>query len=284
MGAATLTTVPGFERLDALHAGDLPQKDNLCGAFWASLVLRAAGFEEVDGEPVDQDLVAVHAGALLPAEEEAEPVPPGESPRTDYRLSIPTTEDPSLSGTSAAALARALGALSGGALRAIPVAGPWERGRVLGLYKSAAAATSSVAMIANVQTGLLWASRPSPGALLACVAGRPVDPPPPDWDVGHFVTLAGAVHGTGGSLVIVRDTYASLGWQGYHLQPEEAVAAALARMDGREGGVLCVVPSADADRLRERLQTARYELHDWDNGTPDPGDADVRASASRRGT
>ncbi|MDQ4081798.1 MAG: hypothetical protein M3123_02765, partial [Actinomycetota bacterium] len=58
-------------------------------------------------------------------------------------------------------------------------------------------------------------------------------------------------------------------WKGYHLQPPEALAAALERGDGREGGVLCLL-DAEAERsLRERLDGDGYELRYWDNGTPD---------------
>lgn len=274
MTSTAVKIVPGFEGLDVLHARELPQKDNFCGAFWASLVLRAAGFGAVGGEEVDQDLVAVRAGTLLPEGDPAESLPPGEASRTDYRLPIALAEDPAASGTSAVALARAIEALSGAALAVIPVARPWNAGRVLGLVEAASGAGPAVTMIANLRTGLLWGSRPTPASLLSYLAGRPAEPEPPDWDVGHFVTLAGAVHGPGGSLVVVRDTYASLGWRGYHLQPPEAVAAALERDDGREGGVLCVLPAGDADALRARLEENGFALRHWDNGTPDPGGED----------
>ena len=49
-------------RTATLHEEQLPQKDNLCGAFWGAIVLRAAGFDHVD-----QDLVALESGTLLPA-------------------------------------------------------------------------------------------------------------------------------------------------------------------------------------------------------------------------
>jgi len=266
---ATVTIIPGFEGLDALHAQELPQKDNLCGAFWAALVLRAAGIVEAEGDEVDQDLVALRAGSLLPeSEDPADAVPPGATSRTDYRLAIPVSSDHSLTGTSAVSLGRAMRDLSGAALAAIPVAGPWDEEHVLALVENAARAGDAIALIANLRTGRLWGSRPSPGGILAYLAGGIVEPEPPDWDVGHFVTLAGSVHGPAGFLVLVRDTYATLGWGGYHLQPADALAAALERGDGREGGVLCVVPASEAEALSERLSAGGFELRDWDNGTP----------------
>ncbi len=47
-----------------MHARELPQRDDLCGAFCGALALRAAGIEERDGEPLDQDAVALAAGSV----------------------------------------------------------------------------------------------------------------------------------------------------------------------------------------------------------------------------
>src|SRR5436305_1825430 len=69
----------------------------------------------------------------------------------------------------------------------------------------------------------------------------PGPPPPADWDVGHFIELRSLVRGTGGALVVVRDSYPSLGWMGHHLQPPTVVARALTRGDGHEGGLLVVL-------------------------------------------
>ena len=40
------------------------------------------------------------------------------------------------------------------------------------------------------------------------------DPPPADWDTGHFVELAQLLRGRRGALVLVRDSYPTLGWAG----------------------------------------------------------------------
>ena len=266
--AAVDTTILGSARLSALHAEERQQKDNLCGCFWAALVLRAHGIEEVGGEPVDQDLVAVRAGSLLPPPSDDD-VPPGATPRQDYRLPIPVVEDRAVTGTAAAPLAEAIEQLSGGALGVVPVAGPWSAETVVGLCEEAAAA-GEVTLIANVRTGRFWGSRLTPGDVLNAVAGLPVSPPPPDWDVGHFVTLAALLRSSPAAFVVVRDTYPTLGWDGYYVQPAQAVAAALERGDGRAGGVLCVAPAPEAERLRARL-TERFELTLWDNGTPTRG-------------
>lgn len=265
---STVTIVPGLEPIAALHRRELPQKDNLCGAFWGALVLRAAGVTEVDGEPVDQDLVALHAGTTLPEGDPETFVPRGAVPRNDYRLELPPAADPDASGTSAPALARAIERLSGGKLAVVPVAGPWSGERVLGLVETVAEVAVEAIVLANVDTGPLWGSHPDPAVVIAHLSGEAVAPPPPDWSVGHFVNLLGTIRGSVGSLVLVRDSYASLGWSGHHLQPPEALAAALERGDGREGGILCVSPTAEHGVVRERL-AGSCELRHWANGTPD---------------
>ena len=50
----------GADRLLELHAAELPQKDELCGCFWATLALRLHG----EG-PVEQDDVALLAGSAI---------------------------------------------------------------------------------------------------------------------------------------------------------------------------------------------------------------------------
>ena len=132
-------------------------------------------------------------------------------------------------------------------------------------------AAAGATLVANVRTGAFWGSRPGPAAVLAHLRGEEVEPPPADWDVGHFVNFAALVRGPAAELVVVRDTYQELGLDGHHLQPPDRVAAALRRDDGHEGGVLSVIGSAAAARLRERLDGEGFELRHWHNGTPGSG-------------
>jgi hypothetical protein len=261
---STIGLTVGLDRIAALHALELPQKDDLCGCFWAAIVLRASGIDDVD-----QDRVAEVAGTVLPDDDPARHVPPGESPRRDYRLRLPTATDPAEVGTSARALARAIESIAEGRLAVVPVAGPWRAESVAELVAVAAEAAPDATLVANIRTGPLWGSRPAPAALLAQLAGLHAEGPPADWDVGHFVNVAALVRGRGGSLLLVRDSYSSFGWQGYHFQPADAFARALERGDGHEGGVLCIAPAPGEADLRERLSGAGYELRHWDNGTPE---------------
>jgi hypothetical protein len=267
--ASTRTAVTvGPGALAELHAAELPQKDNLCGCFWVSIALQAAGVEGHGGEPVDQDRVALASGTLLPEGDPSTFVPAGETSRQDYRVSLPTVSDPVESGSAAPSLAAAVEELSGGELAAVPVAGPWTEESVADLVRTAGDAVPAATLVANVRTGALWGTRPDPGALLAYLAGGEPQGPQSEWDVGHFVNIAAIAAGGDRALVLVRDSYSSLGWDGHHFQPASAFAAGLQRGDGREGGVLCIVASSAAAALRERLTRDGFELRHWDNGTP----------------
>ena len=263
--AGAIRLVPGARDLAELHEKAIPQKDQLCGPFWGALALEAAG------RPADQDEVALRAGTTLAEGDPAEWLPPGASPRTDYVLPLPVSPDESSSGTSASGLARSIETLSEDALRVVPVAGPWTAETVVALVEISASEAPECALIANLRTGRLWGSKAPARLLLDHLLGLPVEAPAPDWDCGHFLAIVASLSGPGGALVALRDTYAELGWGGYHLQPAGAVAAALERWDGREGGVLCVLERSAAEALASGLEGAGFDLRHWDNGTPNGG-------------
>jgi hypothetical protein len=240
------------------------QKDNLCGPFWAARVLNESGFKKWDGEPITEDLVALRAGTLLPEAHEGSDVPPGATKHVSYRYQLPMAPVEQ-SGTSAGALARAIEAASGGGLCCVPLSGEWNVHRVERLVDEAAGLGSR--LLANVRTGRMWASRPPVEVLLAELEGRSVVEPEADWDVGHFVELEMLIRGPRGSLVVVHDSYPSLGWQGRHLQPPHALVAALERGDGREGGVLVIVPKVGVEAARALAAEIGLEVRFWNNGT-----------------
>jgi hypothetical protein len=210
------------------------QKDNLCGPFWAA---RLTGG--------DEDEIAVRAGTILPDPDDGS-VPPGAKSKTDYTVELPTGP-PEVSGTSAQGLLEAIEAAGVGVT---PLRGEWTAERVVELLRS----TGEAKLIANVRTGRFWASHPPVEAVIGELCGQEADVWPHEWDVGHFVHLERLV---GDSLVLVHDSYPTLGWNGRHLQPARVVAAALNRGDGREGGILA---------LRE-LRAPVGEVGLWDNGT-----------------
>lgn len=259
--------VPDPPDFASLYEAELPQKDQLCGAFWASLALTASG------HPADQDEVARRAGTTLAEGDPSAWLPTGAPPRDDYRLRIPTAADESSAGTSALGVARAIEGLSEGELAVVPVAGPWNAETVASLVEIAGSAgvgsSFGCVLVANLRTGHLWGSRPNPSLLLDYLAGRPVEPPSADWDCGHFLNIAGSIRSRDSNLLILRDTYRQLGWNGYHLQSAGAVATSLARDDGKEGGVLCICEPETAKALNDKLDRAGFDLRPWDNGSAD---------------
>jgi hypothetical protein len=239
------------------------QKDNLCGPFWTARVLNESGFSTWDGEPIDEDLVALRARTALPDASSDSGVPPGAVSRVGYRFALPTAPVEH-SGTSPSALIEVIEAASAGELRCLPLRGAWNVVRIERLVDEGRDLGSR--LIANVRSGRLWGSRPSIEVLLAELEGRPVQDPPPDWDVGHFIALEMLIRGPRRSLVVVHDSYPTLGWDGRHLQPPRALAAALLRGDGREGGVLCVVPKARAEAAKALAAEIGLEIAVWNNG------------------
>lgn len=249
---------------DTVKPAAAQQKDNLCGPFWAARVLNESGFTEWDGEPVDEDLVAMRAGTVLPDSDTDVSVPPGAVSRTAYRYELPVAPVKS-SGTSPRGLMNAIESASGGALRCVPIRGKWTDARIERLVDEAPRLKAR--LIANLRTGRLWGGRPPLDVLLAELAGTPVSDPAADWDVGHFVELSMLIRGPERSLVVIRDSYPSLGWAGHHAQPSRVVAAALLRGDGREGGVLAVVPQDGADAMFALVTELGLDIGTWNNGT-----------------
>jgi hypothetical protein len=255
----------GADRLLELHAAELPQKDELCGCFWATLALRL----NTEG-PLEQDDVALVAGSVITPHGSAHLLPPGQGRRNDYLRELPVTDDDDSSGTSAQGVALAISELTDGRLAALPLSG-LDAAAVRALLRASAEAPAPVVLVANVQTGAFWGSHPTAAQLARYLELGDLDAgPPPDWSVGHFVGLVGLSVGRAGALVTVADTYPVLGLRGVHLQPAEAVAAALA-----ERGVL-VVAEPEVARAVARSAGGRGEL--WDNGSPLPA-----AEASARG-
>jgi hypothetical protein len=263
-----LTLLPGARELLAEHARELPQRDDLCGAFCGALALHAAGIGSGSDGPLDQDAVALAAGSVVSEVPAPGILPQGERGRRDYRLQLPTIADGDRSGTSAAGVRAAVESLSAGELAAIPLRGPWTVDTVDGVFELAAGLTRPVTLIANLATHHLWGSHPSPGQLISYLADGALEGPPPDWRVGHFACVVGRAAGPGGRLYALADTYPALGDRGVHLQPAECLAAALDRRDMPAGGLLVVAARADAGTLREGAQRLALQDGDWDNGTP----------------
>ena len=268
-GAAVfeLKLLPGARELLREHARELPQRDDLCGAFCGALALRAAGFEERDGEPVEQDAVARLAGSVVSRVSDPNALPHGERGRRDYRIAPPLIDQADRSGTNCIGVLRAIEEISEGDLAALPFAGPWSAAALDGLFAAVASLEHPTTLIANLATSHLWGASPSIEQLLGALLDGADHGPPPDWDVGHFVCVLGRGDGPGGQLYWIADTYPSLGRGGVHVQPPERLARALARPGMAPGGMIAVVASEDAAGVREAAASCGLLEGAWDNGS-----------------
>ncbi len=269
-GTATLELklLAGTRELLRAHAAELPQRDDLCGAFCGALALSAAGIEQHGGEPADQDAVARAAGTVVSRIPDVSALPHGERGRRDYRIAPPMIDDASVSGTNCAGVLRGIERVSGGQLAAIPYSGPWSPASLDALFDGLATLVRPVSLIANVATRHLWGAAPSVAAQLAHLLDGDDDGPAPDWDVGHFVCVFARTSGPGGALYGVADTYRSLGRDGVHVQPRERLARALERPDMAPGGMIAVVAQEDAGAIRSALGSSGLREGVWDNGSP----------------
>jgi hypothetical protein len=265
--ALELSLLPGGRELLRAHARELPQRDDLCGAFCAALALKCGGVEQGDGGPLDQDAVARAAATVVSRVPDTSALPHGESGRRDYRIEPPLIDDASVSGTNCAGLVAAIGGLSRESLAALPYPGPWTARALDELFGHVAALHRPAAMIANVATRHLWGGAPRIDQLLAFLLDGTDDGPSPDWDVGHFVCVVGRTRGPGGCLYAIADTYPSLGRGGVHLQPSARLARALARPGMAPGGLVVVVAAEDAPGMRSHAQGLGLVEQVWDNGS-----------------
>jgi hypothetical protein len=262
-----LTLLPGSRALLREHARELPQRDDLCGAFCGALALRAAGIELWHGEAVDQDAVAQAAGTVVSRVPDLASLPDGERGRRDYRIAPPLIDDGSVSGTNCAGVVASIGELSGQRLAAIPYDGPWTAPAVDGVFDLLATLSRPTALIANVATKELWGGAARAEQLLDQLLDGVDDGPPPDWDVGHFVCVVARTRGPRGTVYAIADTYPSLGRDGVHAQPRERLARALQRPRMAPGGAIAVVAEADAAVVRAGALSLGLREGIWDNGS-----------------
>jgi hypothetical protein len=259
--------LPGAAALLAYHARELPQRDDLCGAFCGALALNAAGIGGTPEKPVDQDAVGMAAGSIVSGARDPDTLPGAETGRRDYRLAIPTIEDSEISGTTAEGVVAAVREIGAGKVEVVPWPGPWTAERLDGVFELAAGLHEPVTLIANLATHHLWGGRPTPTQLLDYMLAGRDGGPAADWAVGHFVCVVARTSGPGGSLYTVADTYPALGNNGVHLQPRERLALAIDRPDKPSGGLIAVVAAGEADDLRSGAAKLGLGEGLWDNGT-----------------
>jgi hypothetical protein len=263
--ALSLQMLPGAERVLTEHRAEMPQKNELCGAFWVTLGLRA--FADAH---IEQDHVGEAASSLLSAVQTAESLPPGHQGRDDYVLDLPRVDDPQIdSGTSSEGLRVATSVLSDGSFAAVPISGEWTESNLSRVLRMLVESDIECLVMSNSATRFLWDSHTPSHTLFQFLCGETVEVAPSEWDVGHFLAIVGYIEGPGGTLAICADTYPNLGSQGIHLQPLAGVAASLRRDDSPfSGGILVLVPTSSVPVIEGVAEACGLTTLMWDNGTP----------------
>jgi hypothetical protein len=285
---------PGFPDVHESYRGLRDQKDMVCGPYTLTYLLRAYGFERVDGVPITVDSVAAAAGTALEEQNEKrraaveEKVATGSvpqeragtwSPHDHYEYPLGVAEE---GGCSPEGLIRACESITSGKVTAVPIPAVVDdtvqltAGRFGTVLSAALDDSFGAHLVFNYNlrqtlapTGLLG-HKYNPLALLTHW-DEPGYFRTLDWDVGHFTSLAGRVTHTesGRQYLLVRDSYRSFGWNGYHLQPRSYVRDGLVREeDHRDGGILLLSPADTAGQLETYLAESGLTTGHWDNGSP----------------
>ena len=260
----SVEVLPGMMQLADRHRLAGQQHDNLCGPYWVAMLLRSRGFHQLTPEQVAQV-----AGSVLPTGDATTWLPSGATSRQDYDVVLPIATGLADAGTSAQGLMKAATELSDDMYTLVPVQAEWSTERVVAILELCNSHPAWNAVpLCNIRTRPLWGSSLPVGDAIAYLNGTSITPPPSDWNVGHFLALAGMVEGQARSLILTCDTYPHFGWQGYHLQPGDAIAQALNRGDGNGGGILLFVSSQDKEQVEQQAKEKGFAIDVWDNGSP----------------
>lgn len=292
--AADCILLPRFAEIDEVYRQLDDQKEETCGLYGLSYLLRGLGWLKHGQHTIDENYLAYLGRANLSVDEyrrneEINDLVKNGSLTVDeaeekygriwYRYRLPFSEVDSELGTSAEGVKLACETATEGQVIAVPVPSrcgatiffdPFRFDRLLSsILKNASDWDAQV--ILNYRTDRLLDpnhSRYTLGNILAHsddAAYFELD----RWSVGHFVTMAGAIRFAPETCwIVIRDTYKNKGFKGYHLQPVERLRQALVRDDGREGGVMIIVPRSRAAEVEESVRQIGLELAVWDNGSP----------------
>ncbi|HLA16750.1 MAG TPA: hypothetical protein VJZ72_07595 [Candidatus Limnocylindrales bacterium] len=293
----TIHYVDRFDEMaDLLDSFD-DQRPATCGAYVARYLLPPLGFDRHEGVPTTrEDYLALLAGTVIEGYEEA----PAEAVRREasrlgltdetaaaryggayYAWPLRASDDPAVAGTSPTGTARIIATVSGGALVTLPVPARDVSGRVLmteaawdGLLDLLVDRLDawSLHAIVNYQSDQLLDPTASAYDAVGLRSADPTAAIPLDrWGVGHFAGIGALWQAADGRRwALLLDTYWDRGFSRYEPQPAELVRRALVRDDGREGGLLLVLPRQHLDVARDAMEPLGLENRMWGNGSPEP--------------
>ena len=273
------------------------QRPATCGAYATRYLLGPLGHPRHDGiDTSREDYLAHLAGTVIEADELADVALARaivaelglddaaaivRFPRTWYGWPVRSADDDVITGTSPSGTARAIAIASDGALVTLPVPARRADGHVafdpdrfdalLDLIEENLA-TWNVHPIANLEVDQLLDSTSDAYGPEHLVGPDPDAAIPRErWGVGHFVGVGAFWRAADGRRwVLLLDTYKARGFDGYVPQPAEALRRALVREDGREGGLLLVLPRAALDEVEAAVAGLGLEVRMWGNGSLEP--------------
>lgn len=211
-----LRRFPGAGAIVAALDSALPQPDQLCGPFSASIALTAV----VGDDAPDVTALAIASGSAIWPGAAVSARPPGTPRITDGWDCLPRAASIDTAGTTAAGLATGIETSTERRVAVVPIMGPGAEGLRL-LLARLTDVQFRFGLVANVHTAELTEF---------------------DWSVGHFVTILGM--DTVEDVVAVADTYRELGVPGMppgcRTVPTDALASSMS-----ERGLLLVVDNDD---------------------------------------
>lgn len=280
---------PYYLSVHTEYINELDQKENFCGAFSTSYILRGLGYKTHKNEIIDQDYIAYLSRinvdprdlekirklknkiASLSGEEAEKIIEENRS--IWYRFDdLPTTLKLQELGASPEGIIYAIHEVSTSKLRAIPVKTVSkteggllsdEKMKVL-LEILKRAEEYDAQFILNLNTRYLLDSEKIFKLSEKLLLGEDFREVFRE-SVGHYVGCAGLIEVDGKPFIIIRETYRKYG---AHLQPAEYIRRALIREDGREGGVLIIVPADLEKDVKKMLVDKGLRVEIWDNGSP----------------
>ena len=207
---------PGASAIASALDRALPQPDQLCGPFSASVALTAV----IGDDAPDVNALAVASGSAIWPGEIDSTGPPGTPRVTDGWDLLPRAASIDAAGTTAAGLATGIETATDHLVAVVPIMGPGTEGLRL-LLALLGDRPFRFGLVANVHTGKLTEF---------------------DWNVGHFVTVWG--FDPVEDVVAIADTYRELGVPGMppgcRTVPTLALASSMS-----ERGLLLVVDIND---------------------------------------
>lgn len=293
-GELSITIGPGFPSIHEEYRCLRDQRDMVCGAYTLTYLLRSYGITQYEDNPLTVDEIAALAGTGLEERNQQRQnairnqiengdLPPSRAnqwyPSEYFERRLQTVET---GGTSIQGIVKACEAASNGLVSAIPVPSIVDGeiqltgDRFETLVRASLAGDLPGQLMANYNLSHTLA----PASLLGHKYNitslitqwdnldyfRTMD-----WDIGHFTSIAGIISRDGyeQQYLIIRDSYKTFGWNGYHLQPLSLIHEGILReADHRDGGLIIVVPTSAAEDVTAFLENLRVTTGAWDNGSP----------------